>query len=53
MLLEASLALLLIMMLTWGAAIWATYDEESKKNEPRGKSKQSSGQSEKSSKKVA
>ena len=53
MLLEASIALLLIMGLTWIAAIWASYDEGSGDDSQNERSKQPTQHSEKPSKKVA
>ena len=53
MILEASIALLVIMGLTWAAAIWATCQEESGEDGYTQSQQPSTGISEKSSKKVA
>ena len=53
MLFEASLALLLIMGLTWVAAIWASYKEESEESRRDERSEPPTQGSERPSKRVA
>ena len=53
MLFEASVALLLIMGLTWVAAIWASYQDESKEGNQNKGSERPTQPSKNPSKKVA